>query len=76
MRTTVSLDDDVAAALDRLRREKDLGLSEALNLLVRNGLRQHEPRPRARLESSDLGLRIDISNVAEALELSEGVSWR
>ncbi len=72
MRTTVVLDDDVVAALDRLRREKGLGLSEALNQLVRTGLNQREPRPRARLESSDLGLRIDVSNVAEALDFAEG----
>jgi len=73
MRTTVVLDDDVFAALDRLRKEKGLGLSEALNRLVRNGLHQRgEPRSRARLESSDLGLRIDVSNVAEALDYAEG----
>lgn len=72
MRTTVVLDDDVVAALDRLRREKGLGLSEALNQLVRNGLHEREPPPRARLESSDLGLRIDVSNVAEALDFAEG----
>lgn len=72
MRTTVVLDDDVLAALDRLRKEEGLGLSEALNQLVRNGLRQREPRSRVRLESSDLGLRIDVSNVAEALDVAEG----
>jgi metal-responsive CopG/Arc/MetJ family transcriptional regulator len=72
MRTTVVLDDDVVAALDRLRREKGLGLSEALNELVRSGLHQREPRPRAPLEASDLGLRIDVSNVAEALDFAEG----
>lgn len=76
MRTTVSLDDDVAAALERLRREQGLGLSEAVNQLIRNGLSQTGRRPRVRLEADDLGLRIDVSNVAEALELSEGPPWR
>lgn len=76
MRTTVSLDDDVAAALERLRREQGLGLSEAVNQLIRNGLSQTGRRPRVRLEADDLGLRIDVSNVAEALELSEGPAWR
>ena len=37
MRTTVNLDDDVSAALDRLRRERGLGRSEAVNELVRSG---------------------------------------
>ena len=31
MRTTVALDDDVVAAVERVRRERGLGLSEALN---------------------------------------------
>src|SRR4051794_32418857 len=38
MRTTVTLADDVAAAVDRLRREEGLGLSEAVNKLARAGL--------------------------------------
>lgn len=72
----MTLDDDVAAALESLRREKGLGLSEAVNHLIRNGLRQSGHRPRVRLDADDLGLRIDISNVAEALEWSEGPAWR
>ena len=31
MRTTLSLDDDVAAAVQRLREERNLGLSDAVN---------------------------------------------
>ena len=38
MRTTVTLDDDVAAAVDLVRRERGVGLSEALNELVRRGM--------------------------------------
>ncbi len=76
MRTTISLDDDVVAALERVRHAEGLGLSEAVNRLIRNGLRQSEQRPAVRLDADDLGLRIDISNVAEALELTEGPSWR
>lgn len=40
MRTTLTLDDDVAAALERLRREKDLSLKEAVNDTLRKGLRE------------------------------------
>ena len=38
MRTTITLADDVAAALEKLRRERSVGLSEAVNDLVRAGL--------------------------------------
>jgi hypothetical protein len=47
-----------------------------VNHLIRKGLHQSGSQPRLRLDADDLGLRIDISNVAEALELSEGPAWR
>lgn len=68
MRTTVNLDADVAAEVDRLRRDQGVGLSEAVNTLARSGLRNRPDfvyvHPRR-----DLGLRVDVSNVAEVLEL-------
>jgi metal-responsive CopG/Arc/MetJ family transcriptional regulator len=76
MRTTVSLDDDVAAAVDRLRRERHMGLSEAVNALIRAGLVEPHRRTPFRQRSADLNLRIDVSNVAEALDLLEGPSAR
>lgn len=68
MRTTINLDPDVAAAADRLRREKHIGLSEAINELARQGLMAHPDRQPFRQRTRDLGLAIDVSNVAEALE--------
>jgi len=76
MRTTVSLDDDVAAAVDQLRRERQLGLSEAVNELIRVGLRGPRRRPVFRQRTADLGLRVDVSNVAEALDLLDGPAAR
>ncbi len=76
MRTTVTLDDDVAAAVDRLRREQSLGFSAAVNQLVRAGLTRRPSSRRERLPSYRLGARIDLSNVAEALELVEGSGAR
>jgi len=38
MRRTVRLDDDVAAAVERLRGDRSIGLSQAVNELVRAGL--------------------------------------
>jgi len=76
MRTTVVFDDDVAAALEQLRREKGLGLSDAVNELVRVGLRAKPTRRSFRQRTASLGLRIDVSNVAEALETLEGIDRR
>lgn len=72
MRTTIRLDPDVLSAAERVRRERSIGLGEAVNELVRIGLasadRQRTPY---RQRTQSLGARIDVSNVAEALELLE-----
>jgi hypothetical protein len=72
VRTTVTLADDVAAAVERLRTERGLGLSEALNELARAGLRRPAERRPFSQESHSLGLKIDVTDVADALELLEG----
>jgi predicted transcriptional regulator len=40
MRTTLTLDDDNAARLERLRKERDLSLKEVVNEAVRLGLNE------------------------------------
>ncbi|HEY2078864.1 MAG TPA: hypothetical protein VGH53_21245 [Streptosporangiaceae bacterium] len=73
MRTTIRLDDDVAAAAQRLSREEHIGLGDAVNRLARAGLRVGRSKRRSfRQRTADLGLRVDVSNVAEALELLDG----
>ncbi len=70
MRTTIRLDDDIEAAAQQLRREHNIGLSEAVNQLARAGLRaSHSARVPFRQRTTRLGLRADVSTVAEALEL-------
>jgi hypothetical protein len=76
MRTTVSLDEDVAAAIERLRRERGLGLSEALNGLARAGLTVKRGGPPFEQRAVRLGLKVDVTNVAEALELLDGPAAR
>lgn len=79
MRTTVNLDPDVVAGLEQVRRDRDLGLSEALNELARAGLTAagHARRPkRFRQRTRNLGLRIDVTNVERALEYLDGPAHR
>jgi len=75
MRTTLTLADDVAAAVERLRRERSIGLSDAVNELVRAGLvRQDNPASPFRQTSHDLGHGIDFDNIADTLETLDGPS--
>jgi hypothetical protein len=80
MRTTLTLDEDVAAAIERRRRELGHTLKQEVNDLIRAGLVQVEdrrPKPkrfRVRPVSSG-GLLIPIDDVSEALDIAEG-PWR
>lgn len=70
VRTTVVIDSDVAAEIERLRRQ-GLGISEALNLLARRGIAAQvsAPGPRYRHRTAPIGLKVDVTNVAEVLDL-------
>jgi len=72
MRTTVRLDADVAAAAEQLRRERHIGLGEAINELARAGMRAQPARAEFRQRTRTIGLRVDVSNVADVLELLDG----
>ncbi len=82
MRTTLTLDDDVSAALARLRKARHAKLKELVNEALRRGLRDMNARPkraeRFRTASVDLGrLRISgIDNVAEVLAIAEGEAFK
>lgn len=72
MRTTITFSDDVAAALEKERHERGLGLSEAVNDLVRAGLTKGPARRGFRQKSHDLGRGVDFSNIGEAIETLDG----
>lgn len=76
MRTTIEFDDDTAKAIEQLRRDEGIGVSEAANRLVRRGLLPTASRPAFRQRTHRLGLRIDVSNVTEALDALEGADHR
>ena len=73
MRTTLRLDDDVAAEIQRLRREEGLGLSEAVNRLIRAGMAASPRQPTPyRHESRDIGLKVDVTDIGAVLDLLDG----
>ena len=76
MRTTVEFDDDAARAIERLRRDEGIGVSEAVNRLIREGLLPRDRSKPFRQPVRALGLTLDVSNVAEALEVLEGPKAR
>lgn len=74
MRTTIALDPDVAAEVERLRRERSAGVSAVVNELIRRGLAAPPERARFVQTTSPMGARMDVSNVAEVLETIDGPS--
>jgi hypothetical protein len=76
MRTTITLADDVAAAVEKLRRERGIGLSEAVNELARSGLTSERNARPFRQKAHDLGNGVDVSNIAEAIETLDGPAAR
>ena len=82
MRTTLSLDDDVAAALERVRKTREISFKEAVNQALRQGLREltlpARPRRPYRTPSASLGrcLQPSLDDVAEVLAVAEGEDYR
>ena len=76
MRTTIELDPDTARAVQQLRREHGRGASEAVNELIRQGLRAGQVATPFVPRTARLGIRIDVSNVADALDVIEGPDAR
>jgi len=76
VRTTIDLDPDVLAAVEALQRARHLGRSEAVNELVRAGAVGPQPRDPFVQQTTAIGIRVDVSNVAEAIEALEGPTHR
>ncbi len=77
MRTTLTIDSDVAVQLERLRRERNASFKDVVNDTLRVGLRAAaapaNPRKPFRLRTFDAGKPlIPLDNVAEAIALIEG----
>lgn len=81
MRTTLTIDEDVALLLKRVQQNRNLRFKELVNEALRRGLQDmlapKETTP-FRTRSVDLGeLRISgIDNIADVLALAEGEGFR
>ena len=78
MRTTLSLDDDVAALLERVRRQTKESFKAVVNQALRQGLREMAEPAKTRkaylTPSVSVGrcLQGSIDDVAEVLAVAEG----
>lgn len=79
MRTTLTIDDDIALALDRVREQESLSFKAVVNKALRRGLRAIDAergdagRQRYQVRTwASGGMRVSVDNVAEALDWAEG----
>jgi hypothetical protein len=81
MRTTITLEDDIAASLKRLAKARHLKFKALLNLVLREGIKSMTRPVRKRktfqMRSVDLGRcrSASVDNVAEVLAITEGESF-
>ena len=81
MRTTLTLDPDVAAEIDRRRRRRGSTLKQEVNELLRRGLageerpRAAQPPSRTTTFSTGRNLIGDLDDIADALAAAEGESF-
>jgi hypothetical protein len=82
MRTTLSLDEDVAAMLERLRKTRDENFKDLVNEALRRGLRQMAARPRRREPFRTRAVSLGrcklggIDNISEMLATAEDESYK
>ena len=82
MRTTITIEDDIAVRLAELQKNKGISFKEAVNLLLKKGLAAEEKPPKIKpfkVKARSLGkLLIDVnldktSEVMDKLDELEGV---
>ena len=78
MRTTLTIDDDVAAALERLRRAEDKSLKDVINQMLRRALAESNAQPKQRkpfrTRSVSIGRCLigSLDDVSEVIAIAEG----
>jgi hypothetical protein len=82
MRTTLTLDDDVAAEIERLRRSRDANFKDIVNDALRKGLSDLNSRPKQgapfQTQAVSLGrMRLaSLDNINDNLAVAEDESFK
>ncbi len=76
MRTTITFDAEAAAVVEQFRRERGVGVSAAVNELIRRSATRPAARRPFVQQTSSGGAKMDMTNIAEVLELLEGPAAR
>lgn len=82
MRTTITLEEDVAVSLKRLGKQRGMKFKALINQVLREGIKRMtapaKKRSVFRTRSVDLGAcrAPNVDNVAEVLAVAEGESFR
>ena len=82
MRTTLTLDDDVAVAIERLRRTRDANFKDIVNDALRKGLSDLNSRPKQdapfQTQTVSLGrMRLaSLDNINDSLAVAEGEPFK
>ena len=81
MRTTLTLDSDVALQIERARKASDTSFKEIVNEALRRGLRDMAGPPKLRKPYqtrpfTGSRLLIPVDNVAEAIAIAEGEDYK
>ena len=82
MRTTLTIDDDVAVELERLQKSRDVSLKELVNDALRRGLRDMREPPkkrkafRTRTYNSGKLLIENLDKTSEVLAIIEGEAYK
>lgn len=82
MRTTLTIDEDVAIVLERVRKQRDISLKDVVNDALRRGLKDMSVRPKRRkiirTEGLDLGRPIlpNVDKIHDVLVFAEGEGYK
>ena len=82
MRTTLTIDDDLAKRLEEAQKRLGVSFKEIVNLMLRQGLERQHPSlrkiPRFQVKARPMGLTpgVNYANIGELLEQLEGAQHK